>query len=155
LIPDPAHQIIIGNVADEQVQRVGGLVEPAVPQVMGRQRTVRDVIGLGAGATCLVVPAAMELPIALQLGAAGLVGQSVFNVVPPNAAVLVHVARSHPVGNALVAQPCHQPVEQRGCIVVRDGRANCAVISPYLLDQICFPSKATDAMNQACRMIKG
>ena len=52
---DPADQIAIGNVANEQVQRIGGLVEAAVAQVMGRQRTAADVIGLGAGPTQLGV----------------------------------------------------------------------------------------------------
>ena len=55
LLVDPADQIPIGNVANEQVQRIGGLVEAAVAQVMGRQRTAADVIGLGAGPTELGV----------------------------------------------------------------------------------------------------
>jgi hypothetical protein len=33
---DPADQIAVGNVADEQKQGVGGLVEVAIPQVMAR-----------------------------------------------------------------------------------------------------------------------
>jgi hypothetical protein len=35
---DPAHQVAIGNIPDEQEQRIGHLVEPTVPQIMGGQR---------------------------------------------------------------------------------------------------------------------
>ena len=34
---DPADQVAVGKVADEQKQGVGGLVEVAIPQVMARQ----------------------------------------------------------------------------------------------------------------------
>ena len=43
---DPADQIAAGNVANEQEQRVGHLVEPTVAQLVGRQGTAVDVIGL-------------------------------------------------------------------------------------------------------------
>ena len=33
---DPADQIAVDSVADEQEQRIGGLVEMAIPQVMAR-----------------------------------------------------------------------------------------------------------------------
>jgi hypothetical protein len=46
---DPADQVTVGNVADEQEQRIGGLVEVAVSQVMARQRTAVNVLGLGTG----------------------------------------------------------------------------------------------------------
>ena len=52
---DPADQVVAGNIADEQVQRIGGLVKAAVAQVMGRQRTIDDVVWLGAGPACFVV----------------------------------------------------------------------------------------------------
>src|SRR4051794_6010192 len=64
---EPADQIAIRNIANEQEQRVRGLVEAAVPQVMAWQRTIVNVIGLGAGPANLIVPAAMEMPIALHL----------------------------------------------------------------------------------------
>ena len=73
---DPADQIAVGKVANEQVQRIGGLVEVAVAQVMGRQRTAADVIGLGAGPAQLAVAAVVELPVALELGAGGAVARA-------------------------------------------------------------------------------
>src|SRR5580704_5148470 len=36
---DPADQIAIGHVANEQIQRIGGLVQAAIPQIMLWQRT--------------------------------------------------------------------------------------------------------------------
>ena len=81
---DPADQIAIGNVANEQVQRIGGLVQVAVAQVMGRQRTAADVIGLGAGSAELGVAAAVEMPVALELGASGALGKFLVDIVPPS-----------------------------------------------------------------------
>ena len=66
---DPADQVAIGNVANEQVQAVGNLIEMAVSQAMGWQRAGGDVVRLGAGAARLFVPAVMEMPIGFQLWA--------------------------------------------------------------------------------------
>jgi hypothetical protein len=65
---DPADQIAIGNVANEQIQRIGGLVEAAIPQIVLWQRTAPNVIGLGTGAADLVVSAIMEMPVLLSWG---------------------------------------------------------------------------------------
>ena len=43
----------------------------AISQVMARQRTGVDVLGLGTGPADLFVAAAMEMPVGLELGAAG------------------------------------------------------------------------------------
>ena len=63
---DPADQVAVGKVADEQKQGVGGLVEVAIPQVMARQRTAANVLGLGTGLAGLFVSAAMEMPVGLE-----------------------------------------------------------------------------------------
>ena len=152
---DPADQVVAGDVADEQVQRISSLVEAAVAQVVGRQRTMVDVVWLGAGSARLVVPAAVEIPVALKLGAAGVVGQRRFDFVPTHPAVLVHVARSHPVGNALVAQPCHQPVEQGWRVALLDRSAKGAVFGANLIDEVGRPGQAADPMNQSGRMVQG
>jgi len=122
---------------------------------MGWQRTMVDVVWLGADPTCLVVTAAMEIPVALKLGTAGLVGQRGFNLVPAYPAVLVHVVRSDPVGNALVAQPRHQPVEQPRRVVSVDRSAKGAVFSADLVDEVGRSSQATDPMNQSGGMVQG
>jgi hypothetical protein len=54
---NPADEVPVGDVANEQVQRVGGLVEPAVAQPKVRQRALGQVIGLGTGVPALIVPA--------------------------------------------------------------------------------------------------
>ena len=63
---DPADQVAVGNVANEQVQAVGNLIQVAVSQAMGRQRARCDVVRLGAGAARFLVSAAMEMPIAFK-----------------------------------------------------------------------------------------
>jgi hypothetical protein len=114
-----------------------------------------DVVWLGAGSARLVVPAAVEIPVALKLGAAGVAGQRGFNLVPAHSAVLVHVARSHPVGNALVAQSCHQPVEQGWRVVLLDRSTNGAVISADLIDEVGRSSQATNPMDHSGSMVEG
>ena len=43
---DPADQVAVGNVANEQEKRVGRLVEPTIAQLMGGQGTDVDVVRL-------------------------------------------------------------------------------------------------------------
>jgi hypothetical protein len=66
---DPADQVAIGNVANEQIQAIGYLVQVAVFQAMGWQGARRDVVRLGAGTARFLVSAVMEMPIALQFWA--------------------------------------------------------------------------------------
>ena len=109
---DPADQVAIGNVANEEVEGIGGLVETAVAQVVARHWTSADVVGLGAGAAELVVPAAVEMPVALQLRASGAATELGLDIMPLRAAVSLHVVVGHAIRDALVAQRRHQPIEQ-------------------------------------------
>ena len=52
---DPTDEITTSNVANEQVQRIGGLVEPAVAQPMLGQWAVRQMIRLGAGVPAILL----------------------------------------------------------------------------------------------------
>ena len=108
---DPTDQVVVGYVADEQVQGISSLVEPAVPQAAGRQRTFSNVIGLGTGAARLVVQAAVELPVALELWAGWSAGYGAFDLGPRDAAVHVHVVAGHAVRDALMAECHHQPIK--------------------------------------------
>jgi hypothetical protein len=72
---DPADQVAIGNVANEQIQAIGNLIQVAVSQAMGRQGARRDVVRLGAGTTRFLVSAGVEMPIGLQLWAGWPPGQ--------------------------------------------------------------------------------
>src|SRR5262245_59646488 len=108
---------------------------------MGWQRTIVDVVWFGAGSARLVIMAAVEIPVALKLRAGGLVGQRRFNLVPARPAVLVHVARNYTIGNALVAQLYHQPVEQGRRIVLVDRRPNGTIVCLTLVYTVSLSCK--------------
>jgi hypothetical protein len=161
LVVDPADQIAVDKVADEQEQGVGGLVEVAIPQVMARQRTGANVIGLSAGRADLFVFAAMEMPVALELGATGSLGELMVNVVPRRPAVPRHVVVGDLIGDALVAhnQSRQQPIEHGRCVAVPDGCSHiisCKVGSD-VVDQGRRTSEAAnciddpDSVVDACR----
>jgi hypothetical protein len=59
---DPADEVAVGNVANEQIEAVGNLVEVAVSQAVSRQGARRDVVRLGAG-TVRFLSASVEMPI--------------------------------------------------------------------------------------------
>ena len=71
---DPTDDIATHEIAHEQEEAVRGLVQPAVAQVMSRQRTLRLVLGVGAYARALPISAILESPIACELGAIRRVG---------------------------------------------------------------------------------
>jgi hypothetical protein len=79
---DPADQVGIGNVANEQEQRAGHLVEPTVAQLLGRQGTSVDVIRLCTCPAHLVISTVVEVPIAFELGASGTGGKLAVDVGP-------------------------------------------------------------------------
>ena len=55
---DPAREITIGDIANEQVEGKGRLIEPAIAQPILGQRALRQVLGLGAGVMLLAISAA-------------------------------------------------------------------------------------------------
>ena len=121
---DPAHQVGIGDVADEQEKRLGHLVEPTVAQLVGGQGTCVDVIRLCTGPTDLVVSAAVEMPVAFELGASGTSGNLGVDIGPSGPPVPFHVVGGDLVRDALVAQSRNQPIKQRRGVVAPDGRRN-------------------------------
>ena len=136
---DPADQIAVGKVADEQEQGVGGLVEVAIPQVMARQRAAANVLGLGTGPAGLFVAAAMEMPVALELGATDASAELLVNVAPLRPAVPLHVIVGDPIGDALIAQRCHQPIEHNSGVAMPDCRLDFVSpeVGPDVIDQGC------------------
>ena len=60
---DPADQVAVGNVANEQVQAVSNLIQVAVSQPVSRQGTRRDVVRFGAGTARFLVSAGVEMPV--------------------------------------------------------------------------------------------
>src|SRR5215831_2569613 len=110
---DPADQIPLGNVTNEQKKRIGGLVQSPVSQNKFRQRTAPDVLGFGTRPTDLVVPAVMEMPVALELRTTGTAIQAALDAAPSRPPVLYHVAIGYVVRDALIADRGHQPVAPR------------------------------------------
>ena len=147
---DPADQIAVGKVADEQEQRVGGLIEVAVSQVMTWQRTTANVLGLGTGPAALFVAAAMEMPVGLQLRTTGTLIQVPFDIVPGRPAMPLHVRIGRLIGDALVAQSGHQPVEHNSGVAVPDRRLDLVSpqVGPNVVDQAWRACQAANGMDQ-------
>ena len=127
---DPADQVAVSDVANEQIQRIGGLIEPAVAQPGSRQRAVGEVVGLGAGEPALVVPAVVKVPVASELRAAWPSAQGAFDHMPRREAVAVHKVLGDLVGNALVAQGRDEVIEQGRRIPVADSLPQVFPVGP-------------------------
>ena len=123
---DPADEIAIGDIPDEQEEAIGRLVEPAVAQIVGRQGTFRKMIRLGTGLPALPVAAMIEVPIAAQLRAGRACLDQRGDLVPSEPAVPVHVAFGDVVADALVADGVEQPLEQRRGVPTANGGAHAA-----------------------------
>src|SRR3984893_6700621 len=154
---DPADQIAIGNVADEQEEGVGGLVQAPVSQNVLRQRTASDMIRLGTRPADLVVPTIMEVPVALELGTAGAAAELLLNVAPRRPAMPLHVIVGDLIRDALVAQTRHEPVEHGRRVVVPDRGPDLLgpEVRPDLVDQGWRPSETTNGMDQPDSMVDG
>ena len=121
---EPADEITVGNVANEQMQRVGGLVQPTVAQPVVGQWAAWQMVEFGAGVPALVVPAVVKLPVASELRTTRCAAKIALNRLPSCQAMALHVVGCDLVGDALVAQYRDKPIEQRGRIPGADGRMN-------------------------------
>jgi hypothetical protein len=84
---DPSHQVAIGQVANEQEQAVGGLVQAAIAQRVKRQETGGEMLRLIARASNLAIAAVVKVPVALKLGAGRLTSKIRLNGGPGQNAV--------------------------------------------------------------------
>ena len=78
-------------------------MRPVVAQIMVGHRALPDVVRLRTGAADLVVPAAIEMPVAFELGTGGTGGDFHLDVRPLCLSVPIHVIGSDPVRDALIA----------------------------------------------------
>jgi hypothetical protein len=62
------------------------------------------------------------MPVGLELGAAGSLAELLVDVVPDRSPVFLHVVMRHLIGDALIAQTCHQPIEHDGGVAIADRR---------------------------------
>jgi hypothetical protein len=76
------------------------------------------VIGFGTGVPRLVVAAVLKMPVRPELGAADGLAQVSGDDFPGGMPMPLHKVCSDLIGNALVAQFGHQPIEQNGAIVL-------------------------------------
>ena len=157
LLVDPTDQVAVGNVPNEQVQRIGGLVEAAVAQVMRWQWTAADVIGLGAGPPQLGVVAALKVPVALELGATGISGKFFVDLGPSHVTMLLHVGGGDLIRDTLVTERCDQPIEDRRGVVLSYccSDAVSLEVGADLVDQVRGPGQAAHAVNHLNRVIDG
>ena len=109
----------------------------AVPQVMARQGTGANVLRLGTGPAGLFVSAAMEMPVALELGATDTAAELLVNVAPGRPAMSLHVIVGDRIGDALVAHSGHQPVEHNSGVAMPDCRLD--LVSPQVGSNVVNP----------------
>src|SRR5262245_2042083 len=110
---DPANQIAIGDVADEQEQAVGHLAEAAVAQPVGWQRAMINMLGFSAGASRLLIAAVMKLPVAVQLRTRGWRSQAPLNIAPAGTAMALQIVGRNLIGDSLMTENGHQCIVER------------------------------------------
>lgn len=64
---DPANQVALRNVTNEQIETVRGLIQTTVAKCLPRYRAAIDMIGLTTTETGFVVSASVEMPKTSQL----------------------------------------------------------------------------------------
>jgi hypothetical protein len=156
LAVDPPDQIPAGNVSNEQIQRIGGLVQATVPEVMGWQRALIDQARLGAGPGALVVPAAVELPVAPKLAAVDWLVQVGLDPLPRRPAMGLHVVARNLVRDSLVAEAGNQPIEHGRRVVGGDCVPDPFVVEvgPDVVDQRRVTGEAAHLIDQANRVVE-
>jgi hypothetical protein len=79
----------------------------------------------------------MEMPVGLELGATDTLAELLVNVAPGRPAMSLHVLVGDRIGDALVAQSCHQPVEHNSGVAMSDRRLN--FVSPQVGSNVVNP----------------
>jgi hypothetical protein len=79
----------------------------------------------------------MEMPVALELGATDTLVELLFNVAPRRPAMPLHVLVGDLIGNALIAQSGHQPIEQDSGVAMPDCRLD--LVSPEVGSNVVNP----------------
>ena len=66
----------------------------------------------------------MEVPVGLELGATDTLAELLVDVAPGRPAVPIHVIVGDRIGDALIAQSGHQPIEHDSGVAITDCRLN-------------------------------
>lgn len=117
---DPAHEVTVSDVPDEQIEAKCELVQPPIPEHWTGYWTGVDMIGLGASEAALVVSAAFVVPEGLELPAGGRDLEACLHFGPGRCPMLLHVAPRGAVGDTLKAERRQEPIEDRRRIAQRD-----------------------------------
>jgi hypothetical protein len=153
---DPADEIAIDDIAHEQEEAICRLVEPAVAQIVGRQRTSRKMIRFGATPFDLLIPATVEVPVTLQLRTRRVGLDQRGDLAPSHPAMSLHVAVSDMVADALVADGFEQPIEQYWRVAATNGGANTTSgqVAGELIDQARLAGDPADPPDEPDRLIE-
>ena len=147
---DPGDEIAVGDIAHEQEQAVGHLVQVAVAQRLARQWAGGDVARLSAGAASFTVLTVVEPPITAELGAGGVAGQAGPDARPARLAMALHVIVSDAIGDALIAQGLHEPIKQSGGVVPLNGGGKTVLAAAVAMhEKFGLAGQTTNAMQQS------
>ncbi len=153
---DPANEIAVGDITHEQEEAVCRLVEPAVAQIVGRQRATREMVRLSAAPLGLLIPTMVEVPVTLQLrtGRVGLDQRC--DLAPSHPAMSLHVVVSDLVADALIADRFEQPVEHHRRVAAKNGGANTAPgqVAGEPIDQERLTGDSADPRDEPGRSIE-
>src|SRR4051794_37752046 len=108
---NPAHEVTAREVANEQIEAVGGLIEPAITKSVTGHRAGAEMLRLGAGEAAFVVPAVLVGPISSEFGAGRGMPEAGLDITPGRNAVFVDVLLGYLVRDSLVAESGHEPIE--------------------------------------------
>ena len=107
----PTDEVAGACVADKQGQAEGCLVEVALAQLAHRHGTAGEVCGLGTGAGSFAIAAVVETFKALEPRARWLGREGCRHIGPRRRPMLVGVAESDIIGDALQLDQALKPVE--------------------------------------------
>jgi hypothetical protein len=99
----------------------------------------------------------MKVPITLELGATGITGKVLVDIVPPRVTVLLHVVGGDLIRDALVAERGNQPIKDRRGVALSHCRPDAVSIKvgANLVDQARGPGEAANAVDHPDRMVDG
>ena len=113
-----------------------------------------NCVRLGAGLHTLMVLAIGERPIPLELVAPGIGAERRFDFRPRHVPVPIHIPFGHGIGDSLKAKHPHQPIEDRGGVMVRDcsNEATVDCVIPQIVDACDLASNVAYPPNNRSRM---
>ena len=105
---------------------------------------------LRAAASAFEISTVVEGPVTGELGAGGLASQAGLDARPARPAVTRHVIVGDAIGDALIAEGRHQPIEQGGGVVPLDSRSQTALMAAVgVSEEFGVAGQSTNPLQQA------